>query len=99
MKDPTETRDIGPRVGSPLWFYVSAVIVLGVGAVVFAESHLMIRERSHPFDKPQFWVLAAMILLAEMWPIVTPGRSALRSPTAAVTFSFAVLLAWGLAVA
>jgi diguanylate cyclase (GGDEF)-like protein len=99
MREPTDTRDIGPRVGSPLWIYIASVTVIGVAAVVFAESHVMLREQSGLFQKPLFWVLAAMVLLGEMWPIVTPGRSDLRAPTAAVTFSFAALLAWGLPVA
>ncbi len=99
MKEPTDTRDIGPRVGSPLWIYLTSVIVVGVGAVVLAESHLMLRERSDLFHKPLFWVLAAMVLLGELWPIITPGRTDLRAPSAAVTFSFAALLAWGLPVA
>ena len=33
MKDPTDTRDIGPRIGSPLWIYFTAVTA--AGAVVF----------------------------------------------------------------
>jgi diguanylate cyclase (GGDEF)-like protein len=97
MREPTDNRDIGPRVGSPLWIYVVSVIVLGLAAVVSAESHLMFRRQL--FGEPLFWVLAAMVLLGEVWPIVTPGKSDLRAPTAAVTFSFAALLAWGLPVA
>jgi diguanylate cyclase (GGDEF)-like protein len=99
MREPTDTKDIGPRVGSPLWIHITSVIVLGVAGVVFAESHLMLREQAGLFHEPLFWVLAAMVLLAEMWPIVTPGRSDLQGPSAAVTFSFAALLAWGLPVA
>src|SRR5215472_11709114 len=99
MREPTDTKDIGPRVGSPLWLYVVSVVVVGVGAVGFAESHRMFGSRPSLFTKPLFWVLAAMVLLAEVWPIATPGRSELRAPTAAVTFSFAALLAWGLPVA
>jgi diguanylate cyclase (GGDEF)-like protein len=99
MRQPTDTRDIGPRVGSPLWIYVVSVIVAGVGGVVFAEAHLMLGSRPILFHQPLFWVVAAMMLLGEMWPIITPGRSDLRAPSAAVTFSFAALLAWGLPVA
>src|SRR5215472_11887554 len=40
-----------------------------------------------------------MIVLGEMWPIVTPGRSSLEAPTASVTFSFAAMIAWGVPVA
>jgi len=99
MRQPTDNRDIGPRVGSPLWIYIVSVVVAGVAGVVFAEAHLMLGSRPVLFHQPLFWVLAAMMLLGEMWPIVTPGRSDLRAPSAAVTFSFAALLAWGLPVA
>ena len=34
MKDPNDTRDIGPRVGSPLWTYLTVVTVSG--AILFA---------------------------------------------------------------
>ncbi len=40
-----------------------------------------------------------MVVLGEIWPIVTPGRSSLEAPLASVTFSFAALIVWGLAVA
>jgi len=99
MNDPTDTREIGPRVGSPLWIYAASVIVVGAAAIVLAESHLMLQSRSGLFHDPLFWVLAAMVLLGEIWPIVTPGRSDQRAPSAAVTFGFAALLAWGLPVA
>ena len=32
MRDPNDTRDIGPRIGSPLWIYLTAVTVAGLGA-------------------------------------------------------------------
>ena len=97
MKDPTDTRDIGPRVGSPLWIHLTSVTILGVVAFGFAESHIM--NMSLLVDHPLFWVLAAMVLLGEIWPIITPGRSSIEAPTASVTFGFAALIAWGLPVA
>src|SRR5215469_11809290 len=97
MKDPTDTRDIGPRVGSPLWIHMALVIVVGAG--VFALSVAMIMHVSKLIGHPLFWVLAAMIVLGEIWPIVTPGRSTLEAPVASVTFSFAALIAWGVPVA
>jgi diguanylate cyclase (GGDEF)-like protein len=96
MRDPTDTRDIPPRVGSPLWIHVTAVIVVGIGAFAFAESHL---NHLVLFHQVLFWVLAAMLLLGEIWPIGNPSRSDLKAPSASVTFSFAILLAWGLPVA
>ena len=34
MRDPNDTRDIGPRIGSPLWIYITAVTVAGLGALL-----------------------------------------------------------------
>ena len=51
------------------------------------------------FLHPLFWLLAALIVVGEIWPIITPGRSGPESPVASVTFSFAVLIFWGLPVA
>ena len=30
MKDPSDTRDIGPRIGSPLWIYLTVVTAAGL---------------------------------------------------------------------
>jgi diguanylate cyclase (GGDEF)-like protein len=97
MKDPTDTRDIGPRVGSPLWIHMALVIV--VGGVVFVFSVAAMMHLSALIGHPLFWVLAGLIVLGEIWPIVTPGRSTPEAPVASVTFSFAALIAWGLPVA
>ena len=97
MRDPTDTRDIGPRVGSPLWIHMTCVTL--VGAAVFVVSVMHMLHLSPLVGHPLFWVLAGMVVLGEIWPIVTPGRSSLEAPLASVTFSFAALLAWGLAVA
>jgi diguanylate cyclase (GGDEF)-like protein len=93
MKDPTDTRDIGPRIGSPLWIHMA--VVTAVGAVVFAISVFKMVHLSTLIGHPLFWVLAGMVVLGEIWPIVTPGRSSLEAPVASVTFSFAALIAWG----
>ena len=36
MRDPNDTRDIGPRIGSPLWNYITAVTVAGLAALLVA---------------------------------------------------------------
>jgi diguanylate cyclase (GGDEF)-like protein len=97
MKDPTDTRDIGPRVGSPLWLHMTLVTIVGAG--VFALCVAKTMQVPHLIGHPIFWVLAGMIVLGEIWPIVTPGRSSLEAPVASVTFSFAALIAWGVPVA
>jgi diguanylate cyclase (GGDEF)-like protein len=97
MRDPTDTRNIGPRVGSPLWIHMTAVTV--VGAAVFALAVAQLMDMSSLARLPLFWVVAAMVVLGDIWPIVTPGRSSLEAPLASVTFSFAMLIVWGLPVA
>ncbi len=97
MKDPTDTRNIGPRVGSPLWIHMTAVTIVGAGVFVLAVTQLM--GMSSLARLPLFWVVVAMVVLGDIWPIVTPGRSSLEAPLASVTFSFAMLIVWGLPVA
>ncbi len=97
MRDPSDTRDIGPRVGSPLWFHM-AVFTLA-GAFVFALSMSGLTGLNGLAKHPLFWVLAAMVVLGDIWPIVTPGRSAVEAPRASITFSLAALIVWGLPIA
>ena len=97
MKDPTDTRDIGPRIGSPLWIYFTSVT--GAGAVIFGLAMSRLAGISYCVRHPLFWVVAAMVVLGDTWPIVTPGKSSSEAPRASVTFIFAVLIVWGLPVA
>jgi diguanylate cyclase (GGDEF)-like protein len=97
MKDPSDTRDIGPRVGSPLWIHMALVTL--AGAVVFGLAVSRLSGMGFLSRHPLFWVLAAMVLLGDLWPIVTPGRSTTDSGRASVTFCFGALIAWGLPVA
>src|SRR5215471_8749596 len=94
MRNPNDTRNIGPRIGSPPWFYLTAVSILGAvviavaasdgaGEIVALTSHLM------------FWVVGALVLAGEAWRIVTPGRSAPESPAVSRTICVAALLFWG----
>jgi diguanylate cyclase (GGDEF)-like protein len=97
MKDPNDTRDIGPRVGSPLWIHMTVVTLTGGAAFVWAMTRLggisaLVRE-------PLFWVIAALLVVGEMRPIVTQARSGFQSPVASLAFSFASLLYWGFPVA
>jgi len=97
MRDPNDTRDTGPRAGSPLWIHMTAVIV--VGAAVFAWGMTRLSGLEELLRHPQFWVIAALVVVGEMRPIVTPGRSGLESPVASLTFGLAALLYWGFPVA
>ena len=97
MKDPNDTRDIAPRVRSPLWIHMTAVTVAGAAAFGIGMTHL--RLLTHLVGLPMFWLLAALVVFGEIWKIITPGRSEAESPAVSVTFSFAALLFWGFPVA
>ncbi len=93
MADPSDTRDIAPRIGSPLWTYVTLVTVAGAVAFVLAMTKLTSLQplATHPLP----WVLVALVIFGDVWPVVTPGRSSMEAPRASITFSFAALIAWG----
>jgi diguanylate cyclase (GGDEF)-like protein len=97
MADPTDTRDIGPRVGSPLWTYKTLVTLAGAAALALALTRLMNLQQLaiHPLP----WVLVGLVFFGDLWPVVTPGRSNTDAPRASIAFSFAALIAWGLPVA
>jgi diguanylate cyclase (GGDEF)-like protein len=96
MADPTDTRDIGPRIGSPLWIYMTLVTVAGAVALVLSLTKLMNLQQLviHPLP----WVLVGLVFFGDLWPVVTPGRSSTDAPRASIAFSFAALIAWGLPV-
>jgi diguanylate cyclase (GGDEF)-like protein len=97
MKDPNDTRDIGPRVGSPLWTYLTVVTVSG--AILFALAMTQLPHLAPLTARPLFWLIALLVVVGEIWPIAIPGRSGPESPLASLTFSFAALLYWGFPVA
>ncbi len=100
MRDPSDTRDIGPRIGSPFWIYLTVVTVAGLGALVAGLSHgLSPASLRWVAGHGLFWVLIALSLLGELKPIVTPGKSSSDAGVASVTFCFAALLYWGFPVA
>ncbi|MGH3124842.1 MAG: hypothetical protein ACRDND_27990, partial [Streptosporangiaceae bacterium] len=63
MRDPNDTRDIGPRIGSPLWNYITAVTVAGLGAFLVAVHGLPGPAISELLEQPLLWVIAALALL------------------------------------
>ncbi len=96
MTDPTDTRDIAPRVGSPLWVYMALVTVAGLAAYVLAVSRVMELQllATHPLP----WVLVALVVFGDLRPVVTPGQSSMEAPRASIAFSFAALIAWGMPI-
>ena len=97
MRDPSDTRDIGPRIGSPFWIYLTVVTVAGLGALLLVVllRGLSLAGLHAVTGHPLFWVLAALSVLGELKPIVTPGKSRPDAGVASVTFCFAALLYWG----
>jgi diguanylate cyclase (GGDEF)-like protein len=97
MRDPNDTRDIGPRVASPLWIHLTFCTAAGGGMALLGWERL--QGLSRLTQHPLFWIVAGLVVVGEMWPIITPGRTSPESPVASLTFSFAALLYWGLPVA
>jgi len=101
MKNPEDSRDVVPRFGSPPWIYIT--IVSFAGAAVLGGSVILLPKVDHlqklAQHNPMFWVVAAMVLVAEIWPLATPGRTGSDSPAISRTITLAVLLYWGFAIA
>ena len=72
MRTPNDTRDVVPRFGSPPWLYNGAVSIAGATVLGIAAANLhALPPLAHT---SMFWVVAGMILTAEIWPLATPGR-------------------------
>jgi diguanylate cyclase (GGDEF)-like protein len=99
MKDPNDTRDVTPRAGSPLWIHLTVVSVAGFAVLCVAAASVRPADLHLLARSPLLWTIAIMIMIAELRPIITPGKSGSDSGVASVTFSFAALLYWGLPVA
>ena len=95
MRDPNDTRDISPRVGSPLWIYLTTVTVAGLAVLAAGLTGLARDGLLELPRQPLFWAIGALALIGELKPIVTPGKSDPDSGVASVTFCFAALLYWG----
>ncbi|WP_460365639.1 putative bifunctional diguanylate cyclase/phosphodiesterase [Actinocorallia lasiicapitis] len=99
MKDPNNTRDTLPRAGSPLWWYVTAVVGVGVTVLIAAMSEVTPADLAAGLRDPRFWLLGLFIVFGEIRPIITPGANENNSATTSTTFTFAALLYAGLPVA
>jgi diguanylate cyclase (GGDEF)-like protein len=95
MKDRNDPRDVRPRTGSPLWVYLASVTVAGLAALVVAAASVPAGGLLRLLAEPLFWAVAGLALLAEIRPIVAPGKSHPDYGTVALTFCFAAFLYWG----
>lgn len=97
MRNPNDTRDVVPRLGSPPWIYITAVSIAGAAVVGVAAAHLT--GLPQLARTPMFWVIAAMILTGEIWPVATPGRTGPESSAVSRTITLAALLFWNFPIA
>jgi diguanylate cyclase (GGDEF)-like protein len=93
-----EQRNIAPSRGArPFWTYLGTVsaVGLGIGAIVLS------RLTVHDFTVmgTGFFGLAALLVVAELRPLVTAGSPDENGVTTSTAFVFALLLQWGLGVA
>ncbi|WP_219465930.1 putative bifunctional diguanylate cyclase/phosphodiesterase [Nonomuraea rhizosphaerae] len=99
MTDPTDTRDTGPRVGTPLWAFLAGSIVIGFTALVVAMLRLDQGGLAALARTPLFWVLAVLVVLGELRPVMVSSATAVGGTYPSTMFTFAVLLHFGLPVA
>ncbi|MFI7449066.1 putative bifunctional diguanylate cyclase/phosphodiesterase [Nonomuraea sp. NPDC049714] len=99
MTDPTDTRDTGPRVGTPLWAFLAGVIVIGFTALVVALLRLDTTGLVELGRTALFWVVTALVILGELRPVMVSSAAAVGGTYPSAMFTFAVLLHYGLPVA
>ncbi|MGW0807019.1 putative bifunctional diguanylate cyclase/phosphodiesterase [Nonomuraea sp. NPDC002799] len=99
MTDPTDTRDTGPRAGTPLWAFLAGVTVIGFTALVVAMLRLDLAWLMDLARTPLFWVLAVLVILGELRPVMVSSATAVGGTYPSTMFTFAVLLHLGLPVA
>src|SRR5690625_4846598 len=99
MLDPNDTRDVGPRVGTPLWLYlvsttVAGGVLLAVSLFWFGPGQLRVLAA-----QPLTWVMLCMVIIGELRPIVTPSSPTDDGAPTSLPFSFALVIFYGLPVA
>ncbi|MBR8740475.1 bifunctional diguanylate cyclase/phosphodiesterase [Nocardiopsis sp. MG754419] len=99
MKDPIGTRDIGPRVGTPLWLYMvgataAGAFLLGVSVLGLGPDQLFLHAR-----EPLVWVMLCMVVLGELRPIAMPGQAPGSGAPTSLPFTFALVIFYGLPIA
>ncbi|MGP3956128.1 putative bifunctional diguanylate cyclase/phosphodiesterase [Nonomuraea sp. 3N208] len=99
MTDPTDTRDTGPRVGTPLWAFLAGVTMIGFTALVVAMIRLDWVALVELARTALFWVLAVLVILGELRPVMVSSASLVGGTYPSTMFTFAVLLHFGLPVA
>ncbi|MFC0550100.1 putative bifunctional diguanylate cyclase/phosphodiesterase [Planotetraspora thailandica] len=95
----SDARDMGPRPGSPLWTYLTAVIVVGFAALLIGEVRLGLGELAQAGRTPLFWMLAVLVVLGELRPVMVSSSTSVGGTPTSTMFTFAVLMHYGLPTA
>ncbi|WP_017594707.1 putative bifunctional diguanylate cyclase/phosphodiesterase [Nocardiopsis potens] len=99
MKDPNNTRDVGPRVGTPLWLYLAGTTAAGAALLAGSLVWLGPGDLLVLADRPLVWLILCMVVLGELRPIATPGSAGDEGAPTSLPFSFALLIHLGLPAA
>jgi diguanylate cyclase (GGDEF)-like protein len=99
MRDPNDPRDNGPRIGSPLWIFLTSVTGAGGAVLAVALAGLRAAGLATLVRQPLLPAIAVLCVIGELRPIVTPGKTRQVFGDASLTFTFAALLYWGFPVA
>ncbi|MET8005051.1 putative bifunctional diguanylate cyclase/phosphodiesterase [Nonomuraea glycinis] len=99
MTDPTDTRDTGPRAGTPLWAFLAGATVIGCTALVVALLRLDTTGLVELGRTALFWVVTVLVVLGELRPVMVSSAAAVGGTYPSAMFTFAVLLHYGLPVA
>ncbi|GII92605.1 putative bifunctional diguanylate cyclase/phosphodiesterase [Sinosporangium siamense] len=99
MTDPNDTRDTGPRIGSPLWTYLTVVIAFGFTALVATFVGFGTVDFGRLADQPLLWVLGVLIILGELRPVMVSSSAVVGGTYPSTMFTFAALLHYGPSVA
>ena len=98
MKDPNSNRDIGPRIGTPLWLYMLVTTVAGAGLLVLANKELGPHRLLELAGEPLLWVLLILIVVGELRPVPVTDQPPGNGVTTALPFTFALVITYGLPV-
>src|SRR5690349_2508145 len=99
MADPNDTRDTGPRAGSPLWSYLATVIAAGFTVLAVTQWLIDQEELAGLARSPLFWMLSILVVLGELRPVVLSSSMTVGGTYPSTMFTFAALLHYGLPVA
>ncbi|MFC7327793.1 putative bifunctional diguanylate cyclase/phosphodiesterase [Marinactinospora rubrisoli] len=99
MKDPNNTRDVGPRVGTPLWLYLASTTVAGCVLLGVSLFWVDLPGLQQMAAQPLVWVVLCMVVIGELRPIGTPNTPSGEGTPTSLPFSFALVIAYGLPLA